>query len=323
MVNLLTTGDPDESSQSDARQLMGRYTLEEAVQALAKNVEDIDAKEMLKDLKAKVLDGTVKVYAPAQVDISHTPVTVRSYYDEVEWDVLNEKWLAHFDAIGWRYPDPLDKFRPDWSYWKVDHLSLEDAISLSVNITPDWFHSKLIGRRGKLKISFDYSRRLTNALNWAQSPDCVWRYGDEVEFKSNRLVVLASFVSWVIHKKSEWRIPEEFKTLATKTIAPLNALAEKKYSETTWRIKSVNSFPGYRGFLYGFLHQELNNGKQQPPNALEFLGWLKNQIIATGEPKKWIVYQTRLEYFTMDGTPRKADKRAITKAISNLITHKS
>ena len=271
MVTLLTTGDPDESSQSAARQLMGRYTLEEAVQALTKNVEDIDAKGMLKDLKAKVLDGTVKAYAPAQVDISHVPVNLRSYYEEVEWDVLNKKWLTHFDAIGWRYPDPLDKFRPDWSYWNVDHLSLEDAISLSVNITPDWFHSKLIGGRGKSNISFDYSRRLTNALNWAQSPDCVWRYGDEVEFKSNSLVKL----------------------------------------------------PGYRSFLYDFLCQELNNGKQQPPNALEFLGWLKDKMVATGEPKKWSVYSTRLEYFTMDGTPRKADKRAITKAISNLITHKS
>jgi len=213
MVTLLTTGDPDESSQSAARQLMGRYTLEEAVQALAKNVEDIDAKEMLKDLKAKVLDGTVKVYAPAQLNVSHVPVNLRSYYEEVEWDVLNKKWLTHFDAIGWRYPDPLDKFRPDWSYWNVDHLSLEDAISLSVNITPDWFHSKLIGGKEKLKISFDYSRRLTNALNWAQSPDCVWRYETPHEFKATNLVKLVEFAKWAVKEKPDWQMPIEFKAL--------------------------------------------------------------------------------------------------------------
>jgi hypothetical protein len=214
MVTLLTTGDPDESAQSAARQLMGRYTLEEAVQALAKNVEDVDAKGMLKDLKAKVLDGTVKVYAPAQLDVSHVPVNLRSYYEEVEWDVLNEKWLAHFDAIGWRYPDPLDKFRPDWSYWNVDHLSLEDAISLSVNITPDWFHSKLIGGRGKLKISFDYSPRLTNALNWAQSPNCVWRYETPHEFKVTNQVKLVEFAKWAVKEKPDWKMPIEFKALA-------------------------------------------------------------------------------------------------------------
>jgi hypothetical protein len=215
MVTLLTTGDPDESAQSAARQLMGRYTLEEAVQALAKNVEDIDVKVMLKDLKAKVLDGTVKAYAPAQVDISHTPVTVRSYYEEVEWDVLNTKWLTHFDAIGWRYPDPLDKLRPDWSYWNLDHLPLEDAISLSIDVTPEWtLFTKELGRKNVLHIQYQLVPRLKNALNWAQSPDCVWRCETPHEFKVTNQVKLVEFAKWAVKEKPDWKMPIEFKALA-------------------------------------------------------------------------------------------------------------
>ena len=228
MVTLLTTGDPDESAQSAARQLMGRYTLEEAVQALAKNVEDIDVKVMLKDLKAKVLDGTVKAYAPAQVDISHTPVTVRSYYEEVEWDVLNKKWLTHFDAIGWRYPDPLDKLRPDWSYWNLDHLPLEDAISLSIDVTPEWtLFTKELGRKNILRINCDHVPRLKNALNWAQSLDCPWRYNNNhLEFKQKSLVKLNKFSEWVINEKLDWKIPIQFQALSAPNHSMLDISTE-------------------------------------------------------------------------------------------------
>ncbi len=238
MVTLLTTGDPDESAQSAARQLMGRYTLEEAVQALAKNVKDIDVKVMLKDLKAKVLDGTVKAYAPAQVDISHTPVTVRSYYEEVEWDVLNKKWLTHFDAIGWRYPNPLDKLRPDWSYWNLDHLPLEDAISLSIDVTPEWtLFTKELGRKNVLHIQYLLVPRLKNALNWAESQNCTWIYDSVAHINSKSLIKLRPFISWIAVEQPDWTIPKPFQAMGIKdsSVVPHEG---SLLSRDAWQIKA-------------------------------------------------------------------------------------
>ena len=212
---LITTGDPDESGQLAQRLAKGRYTIEEAVKTLCDNEEGIDYDFMIANLRKLVKDGQVTVYEPSIIAPSYEPKTIRNNYEEAYWHNLNNMWLPRFDNIEWRFPDPLERLVPDWSYWDCDHLSLQDAICLSVNITPDWAkYTKDIGRQNVLNITFDYSQRLTNALNWAQNPDCLWRHDNPSEFKVSNQVKLSEFVRWVVKEKSDWVITSEFRAIA-------------------------------------------------------------------------------------------------------------
>jgi len=211
---LVTTGDPDESGQLAQRQIEGVYTLDEAVNTLCQNVEVLDREQKLADLKALVENGEVQVNRPGTLDLTPIPLQARTFYEVAHWDNLNNNWLSKYQFIDWRFPDPLERLKPDWSYWDCYHLSLEDAICLSANITPDWAkYTKDIGRRNVLKIN-DKLQRLPNALTWAQSPDCLWRYEDPSEFKSTNQVKLSEFARWVVKEKPDWMIPSEFRALA-------------------------------------------------------------------------------------------------------------
>lgn len=225
---LVTTGDPEESGQFAQRQIEGVYTLDEAVDALCKNVEVLDRAQKLADLKALVEKGLVKVNAPGTLDLTATPLKARTFHEVAHWDELNQNWLSKYQFIDWCFPDPLDRLRPDWSYWNLDHLSLENAISLSINITPDWMGNKFIGRKNTLRIAQDYTHRLPNALNWAQRPDCVWRYDNPTEFKANNKVKLSEFARWVVENKPDWVIPDEFKALGGVNKAQVQIDAKSK-----------------------------------------------------------------------------------------------
>ena len=211
---LVTTGDPDESGQLAQRQIEGVYTLDEAVNTLCQNVEVLDRAQKLADLKELVENGEVQVNRPGTLDLTPIPLQARTFYEVAHWDNLNNSWLSKYQFIDWRFPDPLERLKPDWSYWDCYHLSLQDAICLSANITPDWAkYTKDIGRRNVLKIN-DKLQRLSNALTWAQSPDCLWRHEDPSEFKSTNQVKLSEFARWVVVEKPDWVIPSEFRALA-------------------------------------------------------------------------------------------------------------
>jgi len=234
---LVTTGDPDESGQLAQRQIEGVYTLDEAVNTLCQNVEVLDRAQKLADLKALVEKGEVQVNRPGTLDLTPIPLQARTFYEVAHWDNLNNNWLSKYQFIDWRFPDPLERLKPDWSYWECDHLSLENAISLSVNITPDWISNKVIGRKNNLRISFEYSPRLTNALNWAQSPDCLWRYDNPSEFIQTNQVKLCEFARWVAKEKPSWVIPSEFRALAK--LGDINQIGSPiKLSSAEWKEKA-------------------------------------------------------------------------------------
>jgi biotin operon repressor len=220
-MTLTTTDDLDESGQLAQRLAKGRYTIEEAVKTLCDNEEGIDYDFMIANLRRLVEKGQDTVYEPSIVAPSYEPKTIRNNYEEAYWYNLNAMWLPRFDNIEWRFPDPLEQLVPDWSYWACDHLSLQDALCLSVNITPDWNkYTKVIGRKNVLNISFEYSPRLTNALNWAQNPDGLWRYDNPNGFKETNQVKLSEFAKWVVLEKPDWAISDEFKALAKLGEAP-------------------------------------------------------------------------------------------------------
>jgi hypothetical protein len=213
-MTLITTGDTEESKQLAQRQIEGLYTLEEAVNALCQNVELLNKEALLADLVQYVANGKVQVNLPGRDEEGKIPKKIRTFYEVAEWSKLNDNWLSTYKHIVWRFPDPLERLRPDWSYWNCHHLSLENAISLSINITPEWKTFGDIGRKNTLRIGFDFIPRLTNAVNWAQDHNCLWRYDNPSEFKETNQVKLSEFARWVVKEKPDWQLPSEFRVLA-------------------------------------------------------------------------------------------------------------
>jgi len=119
---LVTTGDPDESGQLAQRQIEGVYTLDEAVNTLCQNVEVLDRAQKLADLKALVEMGEVQVNRPGTLDLTPIPLQARTFHEVAHWDSLNNNWLSKYQFIDWRFPDPLERLRPDWSYWVLKQV---------------------------------------------------------------------------------------------------------------------------------------------------------------------------------------------------------
>jgi hypothetical protein len=315
---LTTTGDPDESEQLAQRLAKGRYTIEEAVKTLFNNEEGIDYDFMIANLRKLVKEGQVTVYEPSIIAPWYEPKIIRNDYEEAYWYDLNAMWLTRFDNIEWRFPDPLEKLVPDWSYWDCDHLSLQDAICLSVNITPDWAkYTKDIGRKNVLDISFKYSPRLTNALNWAQNAECPWRYDHPNGFKETNQVKLSEFARWVVAEKPDWAIPDEFRALAK--FSETSQLLKSAKVIQKWQLKPGKAYPGYRLALFEFLEKEFKDGKEYPPKAYDFIAKLKQDVKANQAPEDIFVRNKGIDYKTKNGATNKADLKAINQAIDNLI----
>lgn len=93
-----------EAQQEAEKKAAGRYTLEDAAQAIADATgERLDG--LLANLMASRRAGVLPTYAPGK-NARYTSKTVRDFYEECFWDDLN-KWLdANEQRISWRFPKP-------------------------------------------------------------------------------------------------------------------------------------------------------------------------------------------------------------------------
>ncbi|MDH6154719.1 hypothetical protein M2124_000991 [Polynucleobacter sphagniphilus] len=318
---LVTTGDPDESGQLAQRQIEGVYTLDEAVNTLCQNVEVLDREQKLADLKALVENGEVQVNRPGTLDLTPIPLQARTFYEVAHWDNLNNNWLSKYQFIDWRFPDPLERLKPDWSYWDCDHLSLQDAICLSTNITPDWAkYIKDIGRRNVLKIN-DKLQRLPNALSWAQSPDCLWRYDDPSEFKASNQVKLSEFARWVVKEKPDWVIPSEFRALAKSIeVSPIVSVTKSKLPWGLKPLSEIQRMPNYRAVLYQTLKKMYEEGKETAPTAYEVLESWRSEF-KNEQPKEckiWVL-RTTFEFENKEGKRSTVEVKSLKEAIQRLL----
>lgn len=102
------------------RALLGRYTINEVVQALQKNVDGIDIEPLLKNLKQKIQFCSVDAFKPTiiappikpngSLSIYFSDSEVTEYWSvlEVYWSDLN-RWLEYssdLKYITWRFPEP-------------------------------------------------------------------------------------------------------------------------------------------------------------------------------------------------------------------------
>lgn len=326
MTLLVTASNFDAAEQSVQRLVQGRYTIAEAVRALCNDEEGVDYFILIQKLREFVGKCQIPVYEPGIDASSYTPRAIRDNYEEIYWNDLNDKWLPKFDHIKWRYPAPLSCLRPDKSYWSYQYLSLEGAICLSANIAPDWIkYTNTIGRKNVSKINLGYSPRLTKALNWAQTPDCDWRYDNPSEFKMTDQVRLVEFASWVVKESSDWVIPSEFRALAKLSgIAPVDSPIKPTKSKLSWDLKplsEIQRMPNYRAVLYQTLKKMHEEGKQNAPTAYEVLESWRNEF-KHEQPKEckiWVL-KTTFEFESKEGKRSIVQVKALNEAIQRLLT---
>lgn len=95
--------------QSDDKKAEGRYTLEEAAEAIATSGESVDV--IQEKLCASTGRGELATYEPGKrarlVHAAGSPV--RWYYEEAYWDDLNGWLEEHETRIPYRFPSPSPK----------------------------------------------------------------------------------------------------------------------------------------------------------------------------------------------------------------------
>lgn len=90
--------------QDEERRIEGRYTLQEAAEALEENT-GTTAKDWLSKLVQAVLDDQLLVYRPGE-QARYRPQFVRAYYDEAYWDDLNVWLKAHEPRVKFQFAEP-------------------------------------------------------------------------------------------------------------------------------------------------------------------------------------------------------------------------
>ena len=119
--------------RQEAKKVAGRYTLQEAVEALAANAGG-QPKRWLRKLKGAVEAGELTVYQPGETD-TYCPKTVREFWEEAYGSDLNT-WLdAHEHRTDWRFPPA---YSPE--FIKLRHDQAEAAmVQWKQELAARWF----------------------------------------------------------------------------------------------------------------------------------------------------------------------------------------
>lgn len=166
--------------------------------------------------------------------------------------------------------------------------------------------------------SYDY---MTNDGEW----------GDYFAKDFNNRVLVKRFLLWLKNENFGWNLPKELQAYIEKLNTPNeshwaqelvdnlnNKLTQPKVTQK-WQLKPGKAYPGYRLALFEFLEREYKDGKENPPNAYDFIAKLKQDVKANQAPEDIFVRNKGIDYITKDGVTHKADLKAINQAIDNLI----
>ena len=86
-----------------------------------------------------------------------------------------------------------------------------------------------------------------------------------------------------------------------------------------WKLKPGKTYPGYRLPLFEFLKQEFANGKEDPPNAYDFIAKLKEDLDNGITLENIWVRRYGIDYKIKSGETKQADLKAINQSIGDLI----
>ena len=83
---------------------MGRYTLEEAAQAIAEGTGE--SKELLEErIENAFAEHLIPVYAPGS-KIDYQPTIIRDFYEVAYWNDLNQWLETYLPLLDFRFPKP-------------------------------------------------------------------------------------------------------------------------------------------------------------------------------------------------------------------------
>jgi hypothetical protein len=114
--------------QDDERRTAGRYTLQEAADALEQHT-GTTATDWLVKLGLAVRNDHLPIYRPGE-QARYRPETMRAFYDEAYWDDLNARLEKYESRITFRFPAPVAGTNPNAANGATDAKPCPEQFTL-------------------------------------------------------------------------------------------------------------------------------------------------------------------------------------------------
>jgi len=108
---------------SPANAELGRYTLVEAANTLAREAEESETL-LLNKLKDAVSKNLIPVHGP-ESNIPYQPSEPRDFWEEVFWDDLNQWMELELPRVPWRFPPPTNDIESDCAKTSKNHKYMQ------------------------------------------------------------------------------------------------------------------------------------------------------------------------------------------------------
>lgn len=212
---------------------------------------------------------------------------------------------------------------PNWTSWKNKRtVTLNQALLLCMNVCPKWYEAREDKDKflSNLTIWSQYRLYFEDAHDWASGSGWVRDYLAEDDIQEDDFVDLKKFARWACEDVS-WNeqneIPNEFRVLAKPS--EISRLLTSAKVTQKWKLKPGKAYPGYRLALFEFLKQEFINGKEDPPNAYDFIAKLKEDVANGTTLENIWVRRYGIDYKIKSGETKQADHKEINQSIGGLI----
>ncbi|WP_071461837.1 hypothetical protein [Polynucleobacter asymbioticus] len=124
----------DLQSQNTWKDKQGRYTIDEAIEAInSKLLGEVNISVLKDDLKRYIQSGGIVMYEPGKTSPMPLNHVVRAFYEEAYWSDLNNWLSSNFSKVDYRFIDPANKSKNGKTY---THKPMQRYRALSELIEP-------------------------------------------------------------------------------------------------------------------------------------------------------------------------------------------
>jgi hypothetical protein len=122
----------DLQSQNTWKAKQGRYTIEEAVEAInSKLLGEVNISVLKDDLKRYIQSGGIVMYEPGKTSPMPLNHVVRAFYEEAYWSDLNNWLSSNFPKVDYRFIDPANKSKTGKTF-KIKKTQRDNDLRLLV-----------------------------------------------------------------------------------------------------------------------------------------------------------------------------------------------